>query len=53
MKHAEAAIQLKRKSFTGSPVALHFSHLLHDGSSVLKDLILNRDLNIKKVMSGY
>lgn len=44
---------LKRKSLTVSHVALHVSHLLHDGSSVLMDLILNRNLNIKKIMFDY
>lgn len=53
MKHVAAILQLKRKTFTGSCVGLYFSYLLYDESSEFKDLNLNRDLNMKKVMFAY
>lgn len=54
VKHIAGTIRLKRRSLTWSQFALYFfSHLLHDGSAVLMDLNFNRDLNSKKVMSGY
>lgn len=52
--HMQQPLKIKKKkSFTVLYISPYFCHLLYDGSSVLMDLVLNRDLNIKKAMFDY